>query len=122
MNEVSHGSERFQLTPSRIQRTDRNRVSSILKRLVGVGSGSHRAAAAMSALCAVGHDTRTRRRPPTRAVGTSPQRTAIDASATTAWSAAPMRGRSLTRRTGRSFTRDVTPHTPDTALLPIASR
>jgi hypothetical protein len=56
-NEVSHGSDRLQVTPSRIQRTDRNRVSSIPNRLVGVGSGSHRADAATSALCAVGHDT-----------------------------------------------------------------
>ena len=55
--EVSHGSDRFQVIPSRIQRTDRNRVSSIPSLLVGSGSGSHRAAAATSALCAVGHDT-----------------------------------------------------------------
>ena len=54
---VSHGSDRFQVIPSSIQRTDRNRVSSIPSRLVGSGSGSHRAAAATSALCAVGHDT-----------------------------------------------------------------
>jgi hypothetical protein len=45
------------MMPSRIQRTDRNRVSSIPNRLVGAGAGSHLAAAATSALCAVGHDT-----------------------------------------------------------------
>jgi len=56
-NEVSHGSDRFQLTPSKIQRTDRNRVSSIPSRLVGGGSGNHSVAATTSALCAVGHDT-----------------------------------------------------------------
>src|SRR5215203_4481871 len=56
-NDVSHGSDRFQVTPSRIQRTDWNRVSSIPSLLVGVGAGSHLAAAATSALCAVGHDT-----------------------------------------------------------------
>jgi hypothetical protein len=54
---VSHGSDRFQVIPSRIQRTDRNRVSSIPNTAVGSGSGSQRAAAAISALCAVGHDT-----------------------------------------------------------------
>jgi len=43
--------------PSKIQRTDRNRVSSIPSREVGSGSGNHRAAAVISALCAVGHDT-----------------------------------------------------------------
>src|SRR5215207_8320249 len=56
-NKVSHGSDRFQVTPSRIQWTDWNRVSSIPSLLVGVGAGSHLAAAATSALCAVGHDT-----------------------------------------------------------------
>jgi hypothetical protein len=56
-NEVSHGSERIQV-PSRIQRTDRKRVSSMPSLLVGSGSGSHRAAAATKALCAVGQDTR----------------------------------------------------------------
>ena len=54
---VSHGSERFQVMPSSIHRTDRNRVSSIPSRVVGSGSGSQRAAAAISALWAVGHDT-----------------------------------------------------------------
>jgi hypothetical protein len=54
---VSHGSDRFHVMPSKIQRTDRNRVSSIPSREVGSGSGNHRAAAATSALCAVGHDT-----------------------------------------------------------------
>jgi hypothetical protein len=54
---VSHGSERFQVMPSSTQRTDRNLVSSIPNLLVGSGSGSQRAAAATSALCAVGHDT-----------------------------------------------------------------
>src|SRR5215203_2264854 len=43
--------------PSRIQRTDRNRVSSIPSRLVGSGAGSHLAAAVINDLCAVGHDT-----------------------------------------------------------------
>jgi hypothetical protein len=43
--------------PSKIQRTDRNRVSSMPSRLVGVGSGNHFVAAITSALCAVGHDT-----------------------------------------------------------------
>jgi hypothetical protein len=42
---------------SKIQRTEANRVSSIPNRLVGVGSGSHLAAAATRALWAVGHDT-----------------------------------------------------------------
>jgi hypothetical protein len=37
---VSHGSDRFQVMPSRIQRTDRNRVSSIPSTEVGSGSGS----------------------------------------------------------------------------------
>jgi hypothetical protein len=54
---VSHGSARFQPVPSRIHLTDRNRVSSIPNTAVGGGSGNHRAAAATSALCAVGHDT-----------------------------------------------------------------
>jgi len=53
---VSHGSDRFQVIPSKIQRTDRNRVSSMPSRLVGVGSGNHFVAATTSALCAVGHD------------------------------------------------------------------
>jgi hypothetical protein len=43
--------------PSKIQRTDRNRVSSIPSLLVGAGSGSQGAAAETSAWCAVGHDT-----------------------------------------------------------------
>ena len=43
--------------PSKIHRTDRNRVSSIPSRLVGSGSGSQAAAALTKALCAVGHDT-----------------------------------------------------------------
>ena len=42
---VSHGSDRFQVMPSKIQRTERNRVSSIPSLLVGAGSGSHLAAA-----------------------------------------------------------------------------
>jgi hypothetical protein len=54
---VSHGSDRFQVMPSKSQRTDPNRVSSMPSRLVGCGSGSHLAAATTSALCAVGHDT-----------------------------------------------------------------
>ena len=54
---VSHGSDRFQVMPSRIQRTDRNRVSSIPRPPVGSGSGSHLAAAATRALWAVGQDT-----------------------------------------------------------------
>ena len=54
---VSHGSDRFQTIPSKIQRTDRNRVSSIPSLLVGTGSGSHLVAATTSALCAVGQDT-----------------------------------------------------------------
>ena len=45
------------MIPSKIQRTDRNRVSSIPSRGVGGGSGSHLVAATTSALCAVGHDT-----------------------------------------------------------------
>jgi hypothetical protein len=36
---VSHGSDRFPVIPSSHQRTDRNRVSSIPSRAVGVGSG-----------------------------------------------------------------------------------
>ena len=56
-NEVSHGSDRRHVTPSRSHRTDRNRVSSIPSRLVGAGSGNHFAAAAINALCAVGPDT-----------------------------------------------------------------
>jgi hypothetical protein len=48
-NEVSHGSDRFQVMPSKIQRTEPNRVSSIPSLLVGSGSGSHLAAAATSA-------------------------------------------------------------------------
>jgi len=55
-NEVSQGSDRFQVMPSGTQRTDRNRVSSIPSRVVGAGAGSHLAAAATSALCAVGQD------------------------------------------------------------------
>jgi hypothetical protein len=43
--------------PSRNQRTDRNRVSSIPSWLVGAGSGSHLAAAVTSPLRAVRHDT-----------------------------------------------------------------
>jgi hypothetical protein len=54
---VIHGSERRQVIPSRIQRTDRNRVSSIPSTAVGSGSGSQWAAAVIRALCAVGHDT-----------------------------------------------------------------
>src|SRR5215217_3536138 len=54
---VSHGSDRFQVMPSRIQRTDRNRVSSMPSRVVGSGFGNHLAAAATSALCAVGQET-----------------------------------------------------------------
>src|SRR5215211_4507101 len=56
-NEVSQGSERFHITPSRIQRTEENRVSSIPSRPVGSGSGSQLVAAWVSALCAVGHET-----------------------------------------------------------------
>jgi hypothetical protein len=56
-NEVSHGSDRFQVMPSKIQRTEPNRVSSIPSLLVGSGSGSHLAAAATSAWWAVRHDT-----------------------------------------------------------------
>ena len=92
-NDVSHGSDRFQVTPSRIQRTDRNRVSSIPNRLVGVGSGSHRAAAAMSALCAVGHDT-----PYSPATSDTARFPAAIASATLA------RSRSVTRPRGRIAT------------------
>ena len=55
---VSHGSDRLQTIPSKIQRTDRNRVSSIPSLLVGTGSGSHFVAATTNALCAVGQDTR----------------------------------------------------------------
>jgi hypothetical protein len=47
----------FHVTPSRIQRTEENRVSSIPSRLVGAGSGNQRVAAATNARCAVGHDT-----------------------------------------------------------------
>src|SRR6187455_2092897 len=54
---VNHGFDRFQVMSSKIQRTEANRVSSIPNRLVGVGSGSHLAAAATRALWAVGHDT-----------------------------------------------------------------
>src|SRR5215213_9427945 len=54
---VSHGSDRFQVIPSKIQRTEPNRVSSIPNRLVGGGSGNHFVAATTSALCAVGQDT-----------------------------------------------------------------
>jgi len=50
---VIHGSEGRQLVPSRIHRTDWNRVSSMPSTAVGAGSGSRRAAAAISALCAV---------------------------------------------------------------------
>jgi hypothetical protein len=53
---VSHGSDRFQTIPSKIQRTEANRVSSIPSLPVGRGSGSQLAAAATSALCAVGQD------------------------------------------------------------------
>jgi hypothetical protein len=81
------------VTPSRIQRTDRNRVSSIPNRLVGVGSGSHRAAAAMSALCAVGHDT-----PYSPATSDTARFPAAIASATLA------RSRSVTRPRGRIAT------------------
>jgi hypothetical protein len=56
-NAVNHGLDRFQVMPSRIQRTDRKRVSSIPSRVVGSGSGGHVAAALTRALCAVGHDT-----------------------------------------------------------------
>ncbi len=54
---VSHGSDRFQVIPSKIQRTDPNRVSSIPSRHVGGGPGNHFVAATTNALCAVGHDT-----------------------------------------------------------------
>jgi hypothetical protein len=43
--------------PSKIQRTEANRVSSTPSLPVGRGSGSHLATAATSALCAVGQDT-----------------------------------------------------------------
>jgi hypothetical protein len=60
---VSHGSERFMVMPSGIQRTEANRVSSMPSLLVG-RVGSHLAAAATSAFCAVGQDTPTPRRHP----------------------------------------------------------
>src|SRR5207344_1686230 len=54
---VSHGSDRLQVIPSKIQRTEANRVSSIPSLLVGCGCGSHFVAATTNALCAVGQDT-----------------------------------------------------------------
>lgn len=54
---VSHGSLRRQPASCSTQRTDRALVSSIPSTLVGSGSGSHLAAAATSARCAVGHDS-----------------------------------------------------------------
>ena len=86
--DVSHGSDRLQVIPSRIQRTDRNRVSSIPNRLVGSGSGSQRAAAATSDLCAVGHDT-----PYSRATSDTARFAAGDRVATRS------RSRSVTRAT-----------------------
>jgi hypothetical protein len=90
-NEVSHGSDRFQVIPSKIQRTDRNRVSSIPSRVVGSGSGSHLAAAAMSALCAVGHDT-------PYSAATSETALLLEAIAVASW----CRSRSVTRALGRT--------------------
>src|SRR5215218_3519442 len=89
--EVSHGSDRFHDTPSRTQRTDRNLVSSMPSLLVGAGSGSHPAAAAISALCAVGHDTRYSR-------ATSETARLLDAIAVATW----CRSRSVTRARGRT--------------------
>ena len=54
---VSHGSVRRQPAPARTHRTERARVSSIPSTLVDSGAGSHLAAAATNARCAVGHDT-----------------------------------------------------------------
>ena len=87
---MSHGSDRLQVIPSRIQRTDRNRVSSIPNRLVGSGSGSQRAAAATSDLCAVGHDT-----PYSRATSATARLLPAIACATRS------RSRSVTRPRGR---------------------
>jgi hypothetical protein len=143
-NEVSHGSERCQVTPSNNHRTDRNRVSSIPSRVVGVGSGSHLAAAATRALCAVGQDTPysaatsdTARFPTaiasatlvrslsvTRALGRITTLSCVNdrRGHNTSTQArrrlrhhscvcCPDAGRSLIRRSGRSFTREVkTPH------------
>src|SRR5215213_1870776 len=89
-NEVSHGSDRFQVISSRTQRTDRNRVSSIPNRVVGTGSGSHLAAAATSALCAVRHDT-------PYSAATSETARLLDAIARATCS----RSRSVTRARGR---------------------
>lgn len=49
-NDVSYGSDRFQVIPSRIQRTEQYRDSSIPSLLVGAGSGSHLVAAACPCL------------------------------------------------------------------------
>ena len=87
---MSHGSDRFQVIPSSTQRTDRNRVSSIPNLLVGSGSGSQRAAAATSALCAVGHDT-----PYSRATSATARLLPAIACATRS------RSRSVTRARGR---------------------
>jgi hypothetical protein len=56
-NEVSHGSDRRHPCGSSSHRTRRARVSSTPSTRVGVGSGSHLAAARTSAVCAVCHDT-----------------------------------------------------------------
>src|SRR5215203_1074532 len=90
-NEVSHGSDRFQLMPSKIQRTDRNLVSSMPSRVVGFGSGSHRVAAATKALCAVGQEI-------PYSLATSEAARLLDA---IAW-ATCSRNRSVTRARGRT--------------------
>jgi len=91
---VSHGSDRFQTIPSKIQRTDRNRVSSIPSLLVRTGSGSHFVAATTSALCAVGQDTRY-------STATSETARLPDAIAI----ATRCRSRSVTRARGRTLPR-----------------
>jgi hypothetical protein len=88
---VSHGSDRRHVMPSRIQRTDRNLVSSIPNRVVGSGTGSQRAAWDTSAWCAVGQDT-----PYSRA--TSATARLLDAIAVATFS----RSRSVTRPRGRT--------------------
>ena len=108
---VSHGSDRFQVMPSRIQRTDRKRVSSMPSRVVGSGSGSHRAAAATKA--APSARTRGTRRRPQRPLD-SPKRSLEQPAPAAA---------QLTR--GRHRSRDLSerllwaqPFTADQAALP----
>ena len=87
---VSHGSVRRQPASARTHRTDRARVSSIPSTRTGSGAGSHLAAAATSARCAVGQDTRWARA--TSSTARFPDAIATASALRSRWSAAPAPG------------------------------